>query len=97
VLQALQRVAPQWGYSPDLVEFGSKCRAHPSSCGPIVPPERTLAPSASWLWQPRRQSLEAEGLVKLNKVTTEGVGTSYRLELTVVGQTRVSQWLAHGH
>jgi hypothetical protein len=32
--------------------------------------------------------------VKLNKVTTEGVGTSFHLELTTAGETKVKKWLA---
>jgi hypothetical protein len=40
------------------------------------------------------KGLEADGLAKLSKVTTEGVGTSFRLELTPQGQDKVNRWLA---
>ena len=44
------------------------------------------------------KTLEADGLVKVNKVITEGTGTSLHLELTAAGETRVREWLAaHGH
>jgi hypothetical protein len=44
------------------------------------------------------KGLEADGLVKLNKVTTEGVGTSYHLQLTAAGETQVKKWLeVRGH
>jgi hypothetical protein len=44
------------------------------------------------------KGLETDGLVTLNKVTTAGVGTSFRLELTPQGQAKVDKWLAaHGH
>jgi hypothetical protein len=40
------------------------------------------------------KGLEADGLVTLNKVTTEGVGTSFHLELTLKGHAEVNRWLA---
>jgi hypothetical protein len=40
------------------------------------------------------KGLEADALVKLDKVTTEGVGTSFHLELTAKGQAEVNRWLA---
>jgi hypothetical protein len=40
------------------------------------------------------KGLETDGLVRLNKVTIEGVGTSFRLELTPQGQAKVDKWLA---
>jgi hypothetical protein len=40
------------------------------------------------------KGLEADGLVKLNKVTTEGVGTSFHLELTSAGAAQLKKWLA---
>jgi hypothetical protein len=40
------------------------------------------------------KGLKADGLVELNKVTIEGVGTSFHLELTQEGETKVNKWLA---
>jgi hypothetical protein len=40
------------------------------------------------------KGLEADGLAKLSKITTEVVGTAFHLELTAVGETKVSKWLA---
>ncbi len=40
------------------------------------------------------KGLETAGLVRLNKVTTDGVGTSFRLELTPQGQAKADKWLA---
>jgi hypothetical protein len=40
------------------------------------------------------KGLEADGLVKLNKVTIEGVGTSFHLELTAAGEKKVTAWMA---
>jgi hypothetical protein len=40
------------------------------------------------------KGLQADGMVKLNKVTTDGVGTSYQLELTAAGEAKVNSWLA---
>jgi hypothetical protein len=39
------------------------------------------------------KGLEADGLVKINKVTIEGVGTSFHLELTAAGEAKVNEWL----
>ncbi len=38
--------------------------------------------------------LHAGGLVKISKITTEGIGTSFRLELTHQGEEKVKAWLA---
>jgi hypothetical protein len=39
------------------------------------------------------KGLETDGLVRLNKITTEGVGTSFHLQLMPQGQAKVDKWL----
>jgi hypothetical protein len=59
-----------------------------------VPGSSPVMPRCSTRNEAGPLTLEADGLVKLSKVTTEGVGTSLRLEPTTAGEATVNRWLA---